>query len=76
MRHCQAQRGAVKIWQQRAGKLDLQEAGVKAEGRKPLSSGAKARLYCAVREMHLPQPSLLFPPSPSNVLEQQSFQRL
>jgi len=30
MRHCQAQRGAVKIWQQRAGKLDLQEAGVKA----------------------------------------------
>ena len=39
MRHCQAQRGAVKIWQQRAGNLDLQEAGVKAKGRKPLSSG-------------------------------------
>jgi len=76
MRHCQAQRGAVKIWQQRAGKFSVRETGVKAKGHKPLSSGAKARLRCAVREMHLPQPSLLFAPSPSDVLAPQSFQRL
>ena len=36
-----------------AGKLDGQDAGVKAKGRKLSDSGAKARLYHAVCEAHL-----------------------
>ncbi len=36
-----------------AGKLDRQDAGVKAKGRKLSDSGAKARLYHAVCEAHL-----------------------
>ncbi len=36
-----------------AGKLDGQDAGVKAKGRKLSDSGAKARLYHAVCEVHL-----------------------
>ena len=39
--------------QQWAGKLDGQDAGVKAKGRKLSDSGAKARLYHAVCEAHL-----------------------
>ena len=36
-----------------AGKLDAQDAGVKARGKKLSDSGAKARLYHAVKEAHL-----------------------
>ena len=36
-----------------AGKLDGQDAGVKAKGRKLSDSGAKARLYHEVCEAHL-----------------------
>ena len=36
-----------------AGKLDAQEAGTKARGRKLSDSGAKARFYHAVKEAHL-----------------------
>ena len=39
--------------QQWAGKLDGQDAGVKAKGRKLSESGAKARLYHPVCEAHL-----------------------
>jgi transposase len=39
--------------QQWAGKLDAQDAGAKAKGRKLSDSGAKARLYHAVCEAHL-----------------------
>ena len=39
--------------QQWAGKLDGQDAGVRAKGRKLSDSGAKARLYHAVCEAHL-----------------------
>ena len=39
--------------QQWAGKLDGQDAGVKAKGRRLSDSGAKARLYHAVCEAHL-----------------------
>lgn len=35
------------------GKLDAQDAGVKARGKKLSDSGAKARLYHAVKEAHL-----------------------
>ena len=36
-----------------AGKLDAQDAGAKAKGRKLSDSGAKARFYHAVKEAHL-----------------------
>jgi hypothetical protein len=36
-----------------AGKLDAQDAGVKARGKKLSDSGAKARLYHEVKEAHL-----------------------
>jgi transposase len=36
-----------------AGKLDAQDGGVKARGKKLSDSGAKARLYHAVKEAHL-----------------------
>ncbi|WP_374328141.1 IS1634 family transposase [Azonexus sp.] len=36
-----------------AGKLDAQDAGVKARGKKLSDSGAKARLYHAVKDAHL-----------------------
>lgn len=36
-----------------AGKLDAQDGGVKARGRKLSDSGAKARFYHAVKEAHL-----------------------
>lgn len=36
-----------------AGKLDAQDAGTKAKGRKLSDSGAKARFYHAVKEAHL-----------------------
>ncbi len=40
----------AKAW---VGKLDAQDAGVKARGKKLSDSGAKARLYHAVKEAHL-----------------------
>ena len=40
----------ARLW---AGKLDEQDAGVKARGRKLSDSGAKARLYHEVRDAHL-----------------------
>lgn len=40
----------AKLW---AGKLDKQDTGVKARGRKLSDSGAKARLYHEVRDAHL-----------------------
>ena len=36
-----------------AGKLDAQDAGLKARGKKLSDSGAKARLYHAVKDVHL-----------------------
>lgn len=35
------------------GKLDAQDAGVKARGKKLSDSGAKARLYHAVKDAHM-----------------------
>ena len=40
----------AKAW---VGKLDAQDAGVKARGKKLSDSGAKARLYHAVKDAHL-----------------------
>lgn len=40
----------ANVW---VGKLDAQDAGVKARGKKLSDSGAKARLYHAVKEAHL-----------------------
>jgi transposase len=46
----QALEGQAAAW---VGKLDAQDAGVKARGKKLSDSGAKARLYHAVKDAHL-----------------------
>ena len=53
----QASREKIKALEEQAaawvGKLDAQDAGVKARGKKLSDSGAKARLYHAVKDAHL-----------------------
>ena len=46
----QALEAQANAW---VGKLDAQDAGVKARGKKLSDSGAKARLYHAVKDVHL-----------------------